>query len=198
MRLVLVQADEPGPREELYLGEAQLAVPTPDGRAVRFCAQAAPGQWDIWRLPLDGSSKPEPFLVTRERELLPSFSPDGRFVAYHSDDSGRPEVYVQPFPGPGEKRRISVAGGSLPRWRRDGRELFYLGADTQLMAVPIRLGSSAEPGTPSALFAIEAAQNVMTEYDVSRDGQRFLVNSPVPGAAAAPIVVLNWTADLPR
>ncbi|MGH9891764.1 MAG: hypothetical protein ACREA0_07245, partial [bacterium] len=191
-----------GGEEEVLLptsGTMQCATDwSPDGRFILYMDRNPNTNWDIWTLPLDAERKPIPLLRTPFRETQAVFSPDGRWVAYVSDESGRPEVYVQPFQGPGEKRRISAGGGSLPRWRRDGRELFYVGADNQLMAVPIRLGSSAEPGTPTALFALETARTVHEEYDVSPDGQRFLINSLVPGSAAAPTVVLNWTADIPR
>jgi len=171
---------------------------SPDGRFILYADRNPDTNWDLWILPLEGERKPIPFLRTRFREMEATFSPDGRWVAFASDESGRWEVYVQPFQGPGVKRRISTSGGSLPRWRRDGRELFYLGLDNQLMAVPVRLGSSFEPGTPRALFSIEAAQGGEISYDVAADGQRFIVNSPIPGAPAAPTVVLNWTATLPR
>ena len=106
------------------------------------------------------------------------------------------EVYVQPFEGPGERRRISPAGGIQPRWRRDGTELFYISADNQLTAVPVKLGATFEPGTPTALFPIDP--NAESSYDVSPDGERFVVISPIPGGPAPLTVVLNWTAELPR
>ncbi len=191
-----------GGEEEVLLpttGTMQCATDwSPDGRFLLYMDRNPSTNWDIWILPLEGERKPILFLRTRFREGEATFSPDGRWVAYASDESGRSEVYVQPFQRPGETRRISAAGGSLPRWRRDGRELFYIGPDGQLMAVPMRLGASLEPGTPAVLFTLAANPVVRTHYDVSHDGQRFLVVSPEPGAVSAPTVVLNWTADMPR
>jgi Tol biopolymer transport system component len=171
---------------------------SPDGRFIIYAERNPDTNWDLWVLPLGGERKPFPFLRTRFREMLATFSPDGRWVAFVSEESGRPEVYVQPFQRSGEKHRVSTAGGSLPRWRRDGKELFYVSHDNQLMAVPVQLGASFESGTPKALFSIEASQSVEISYDVSADGQRFIINSPIPGTAAPPTVVVNWAAELPR
>jgi eukaryotic-like serine/threonine-protein kinase len=116
------------------------------------------------------------------------FSPDGRWIAYQSNASGQDEIYVQAFPGPGDKSQISAAGGTLPVWRRDGRELFYL-ANGRLMAVPVTLsGARIDVGTPLALFAAPLGAS---QYDVSADGQRFLFNTTVK--EAPPItILLNW------
>lgn len=116
-------------------------------------------------------------------------------MAYVSDESGQQEVYVRPFQSSGERHRISTKGGSFPRWRRDGTELFYLSPDNQLMAVRVKLGASFEPGTPAALFTL-GGPNMAISYDVSADGQRFIASSAIPGAAAPPTVVLNWAAEL--
>src|SRR4029453_12475979 len=94
---------------------------------------------DIWALSLEGERRRFPVLETTFNETNAQFSPDGRWIAYQSDESGRVEIYVQPFPGPGRKVRISVSGGIQARWRRDGKELFYLGSDNRLMAVPVQL-----------------------------------------------------------
>jgi Tol biopolymer transport system component len=171
---------------------------SPDGRFILYADRNPDTNWDLWVLPLGGERKPFPFLRTRFREMLATFSPDGRCVAFVSEESGRPEVYVQPFQHPGEKHRVSTAGGSLPRWRRDGKELFYVSHDNQLMAVPVQLGASFESGTPKALFSIEASESAEISYDVAADGQRFIINSPIPGTAAPPTVLLNWAAELPR
>ena len=115
-----------------------------------------------------------------------------------SNESGRNEVYITRFDQPGEKWRISPAGGGSPRWRRDGKELFYLAADQRLMVVPIKSGAATfEAGAPTALFKIDSI--LEGDYDVTADGQRFLINSSVAGAQSSPFtVVLNWTADLKR
>jgi Tol biopolymer transport system component len=188
--------------EELLLksDEAKFATDwSPDGRYVlyHFSRQSL----DLWVLPLFGERRPEPFLRTDFQEMSGRFSPDGRFVAYVSNESGRFEVYVQSFPASGGKWQVSNGGGAAPRWRRDGRELFYLSADRKLMSVEV--GGSAdtfEAGVPKPLF--ETRVDSITGaplYDVSADGQRFLINVPVEENAPASVtVVLNWTADLKR
>src|SRR5207237_812990 len=109
------------------------------------------------------------------------FSPDGRWIAYASDDSGRPEVYVRPFPGPGGKERLSTNGGSQVRWRRDGRELFYVAIDGQMMSVPIRIDAArrvVDADPPKRLFAARIGGGggfSRQQYVVSTDGQRFLL-----------------------
>jgi Tol biopolymer transport system component len=150
-------------------------------------------------LPLTGDSKPLVFVEDRFSKDEPHFSPDGRWLAYESDESGQIDVYVQPFPGPGPKIRVSPSGGGGPRWRKDGRELFYLTQDGFLMAVPLKVGATLVPGVPQRLFKtpIPAVQLTIDQYDVAPDGQRFLFQVPVGTAAQAPItVVLNWAATL--
>jgi Tol biopolymer transport system component/tRNA A-37 threonylcarbamoyl transferase component Bud32 len=166
---------------------------SPDGRFLLYADRNATTDWDLWVLPLDGKREPFPLVRTRYEELGAVFSPDGRWVAYVSNETGQREVYVQRFPEPGDRRRVSTAGGSLPRWPRKGRELFYVTADDQLMAVPAVAGASLELGTPVRLF-----HNPGSQYDVSSDGRRFLVLAPLPGASTAPTVVLDWTAELPK
>ena len=142
-------------------------------------------------------SKTDPLLETPFNELDGAFSSDGRWMAYQSDESGQDQIYVQTIPASGAKYQISTTGGTQPRWRRDGKELFYFSTDRKLMAVPMALGARVEPGTPQALFTAVG----LTGYAPTRDGQRFLVNVPAgaEGAAAPPItVVLNWAAALPH
>jgi hypothetical protein len=118
-------------------------------------------------------------------------------MAYQSNESGQDQIYVQAIPASGAKYQVSTTGGTQPSWRRDGKELFYFSADQKLMAVPIKLSTSVEPGTPQELFTNAG----LTGYAPSPDGQRFLVNVPADGEAAAapPItVVLNWTAGLKK
>lgn len=127
------------------------------------------------------------------------FSPDGRWLAYESSESGRAEVYVQPFPSTGAKWSISRNGGRLPRWRRDGKELFYVTAEGKLAAVPIVAGETFQAGDPSELFDISFSPTGVNPYPyaVSADGQRFLVITPDETASTTAIsVVLNWTAAL--
>jgi Tol biopolymer transport system component len=133
--------------------------------------------------------------VRRELQL----SPDGKWIAYSSDESKqRTEVYVQSFPPTGIKRQISTAGGLQPRWRNDGRELFFIAEDGKLMAVPVKTGATFEFGSPSALFEPPVPQgNGSLGYEVSPDGQRFLFRTVPAGEKAAPItIVTNWLAAL--
>ena len=148
-------------------------------------------------MPLFGEQKPFPFLQTQFNEGSARFSPDGRWVAFISNESGREEVYVTRFDQPGEKWRISTSGGRSPRWRRDGKELFYLAADKKLMSVAVKGAATFEAGTPTALFKMDTI--IEGDYEAAGDGQRFLINSSVAGAQSSPFtVVLNWTKDLKR
>ena len=154
-------------------------------------------------LPLEGDRKPFPFEQTEHSEFGAAFSPDGRWLAYASDESGKMEVYVRTFtgkPGPaasGGKWLISTSGGTRPRWRRDGKELFYVANDGKLMAVEIKSGANFEAGAPKLLFDTHAHWGF---YDVTADGQRFIVTMPVEQAQVrSPItVVLNWQAGLKK
>jgi hypothetical protein len=131
---------------------------------------------------------------------LPQFSPDGKWIAYQSDKTGRNEIYIRPFPGSGGDSLVSTNGGAQARWNPNGRELFYVAADDQLTAVPIRVGSNGttlEPGTPVALFATTVGSRAINtnrhQYMVSPDGQSFVMNSVVGETTASPItVILNW------
>ena len=129
-------------------------------------------------LPLTGDRTPFPFLSTPFNELEGVFSPDGNWVAYQSNESGRFEVYVRPFPGPGGQSVVSTGGGNSPRWRPDGKELYYLAPDARLMAATVvTQGATLTPGTPEALFQTHITQGTnRQQYDVARDG-RFLINT---------------------
>lgn len=127
------------------------------------------------------------------------FSPDGKWVAYQSNETGRDEIWVRGFsPGnlkAGGKWLVSVGGGADPRWRADGKELFYLAPDRSLMAVPVKSGKTFERGSPQTLFRTQALLNAEPSYAVTPDGQRFLVRTTRDQAASA-TVVLNWMAEL--
>jgi eukaryotic-like serine/threonine-protein kinase len=158
-------------------------------------------RYDLYVLLLSGERKPFPFLQTEFNEAHAQFSPDGRWVAYVSDASGRAEVYVQSFPASGGKWQISTGGGDQPEWRSDGKELFYLSPDKKIMAVPITAGASFEAGAPAALFTthvkLTSLTNQRNNYVVAADGQRFLVNNLVEEGNTQPItLVLNWAAGL--
>jgi len=154
---------------------------------------------DLWLLPLNGDRKPVPYLQTPFDELNARFSPDGRWMAYQSNESGRFQIYLQTVPPSGAKYQISSSGGAVPQWRRDGKELFYVAADQKLMAVPVKLGTTVEAGTPQPLFPVFPVGASFFSYVPMRDGQRFLVNVPAGGEAAVapPItVVTNWQRGL--
>ena len=173
---------------------------TPDGRFVLYASQTANAQRDLWVLPLFGDKKPQMVVGTPFEEHQGRFSPDGRWIAYQSNEGGRTEIWVQPFPGPGAKSQISNGGGVEPQWRRDGRELFYTAPDNRLMAVPLTLGDdTVAAGQPVALFSatLSPLGGAVNQYLASPDGQRFLVDTMVE--EASPITILqNWKGTAPR
>ena len=172
---------------------------SPDGRFILFVVAAPKTGFDLWVLPLFGDRKPFQFLQTQFNERGGQFSADGRWVAYVSDESGRPEVYVAPFPGPGGKWQVSTTGGTQPRYRRDGKEIFYLAPDNKLMAAAVNgQGSAFEVGAVRPLFDTRPSGPGFV-YDVAPDGQRFLVNTLTEEVASAPItLVVNWPALLKK
>jgi eukaryotic-like serine/threonine-protein kinase len=150
---------------------------------------------DLWVLPLNDDRKKTPYVQTQFNESGGRLSPDGKWMAYASDESGNQEVYVQSFPNPGSKLRISLGGGSHPRWRRDGRELFYIASDENLMAVPIKPGPTFEAGSPKTLFEtrLNDFHGTRNDYAATSDGQRFLINTRTEDKASSQIVVVtNW------
>ena len=172
---------------------------SPDGRHLLFSAITS-SDYDLWLVPLAGDPKPVRFLSAPGDQWHGNFSPDGRLVAYTSSESGRFEVQVQTFPLTDRQWTVSTTGGYEPRWRADGREIYYLSAEQKLMAVGVGPGPSF--GTPAELFQVRVAGGVSsnrTHYVPSRDGRRFLINTPAGDAAIVPItVVLNWTAALKK
>jgi serine/threonine-protein kinase len=174
---------------------------SPDGQLLAFTDFSPTTAADIWVL-RTGDRKAQPFLQTPAREGAPQFSPDGRWLAYSSDESGRREVYAQPYPGPGGKYLISTEGGGEPVWNRNGRELFYRSGD-KMMSVEITTQPSFTAGKPKLLFErpYDLSGGTFPNYDVSPDGQRFLMVKPVEPEQAGPTqinVVLNWTEELKR
>ncbi len=173
---------------------------SPDGRHILFTSRAeADTGWDIWALPTDGDRKPFPIVKTVFGELWATFSPDGNYIAYQSNESGRAEIYVHEFPEARNKWQVSTEGGTEPFWRRDGREMFYR-AGSQLMAVPVQSGATFTAGTPVPLFRTRFATILMRgRYRPAPDGQRFLVLGALAREAEQPAdVVLNWTSALQR
>jgi len=169
---------------------------SPDGRFLLY-TQGQP--FDLWVLPLFGERIPFPFLTTPFNETQPQFSPNGRWVVYNSNESGRSEIYVQAFPPTGGKWQVSTARGNDPQWRLDAKELFYL-EGRKMMAVPVNTGGPAfEAGIPAALFttAIPVATR-RNRYVVAANGQRFLVNTVPEELHPVFTVVLNWEAGVKR
>ena len=156
---------------------------------------------DLWIQPMTSAQKPTPFLQTDYSESQAQISPDGRWIAYVSDESGSQEVYIQNFPSPGNKLQISTGGGSQPKWRRDGKELFYVSLDKKVMTVQLKGNSTLEPGIPLVLFQTQIATWVeaRNQYVVSADGQRFFINTPLKQIASSPInVMVNWSTTLKK
>jgi Tol biopolymer transport system component len=173
-----------------------------DGRFLSFGTLPAGGKrnFQLWALSMTGERRASAFATEATVQENSRFSPDARWIAYASDESGRFEIYIRPFPGPGGQWQVSTAGGSHPRWRRDGREIFYLSSDNRIMAVPLSLGAaSLQAGSPVPLFPVRL-QKVSPEdsiYEVSADGQRFLVNSVSGEEPARTLTLLtDWTALL--
>jgi Tol biopolymer transport system component len=190
--------------EERLLASSENKFPvdwSSDDRFLLYVSNEPAMSYDLSALPLAKLREPLSVRRTSSEERDGQFSPDGAWVAYQSNESGRPEVYVQAFPGPGGRWRISgEGGGAQVRWRGDGRELFYLALDGSLIATPIRVapdGRAIEAGPPTMLFRTRLGRGVQTsnrqQYMVSSDGKRFLMNAIVEEAMRSPLnVVLNW------
>ena len=208
---ILFSSDRRG-KPDLYVrtldsGEEELIVDSPgrnfprhwtrDGQFILF-GWFIRDSLDLWMLPLMGEGKPKPILETPFSQWSARVSPDGRWLAYNSNESGRVEAYIQPFQTPGEKLRLSVNGSGPVSWRGDGKELFYLALDGTMMAVPIQAGDAMEPGIPQSLFQTGiATATVLRQFAVTEDGQRFLLLAPLPAESATAItVVLNWNVRL--
>ncbi len=208
-RSILFRGDWVGPPDvyRVSVGSPEGAAPlvvrpgvqspedvSPDGRFLVFTEWSRRTNGDLWLVPLTGDGQAVALTQTPFDEKGARFSPDGRWLAYYSNESGSREVYLRPVTGSGERIRVSSNGGTMPRWRRDGRELFYLAPDGAVMAVPIAPGVRPQPGVGSALFRVEG---VLRDYDVAADGQRFVVDVAEPDPA--PIRVLaNWPSLRPQ
>ena len=174
---------------------------SPDGRYILYQNNDPKTNSDLWILPLTGDHKPFPYAHTNANEDIGHFSPDGRWIAYTSSESGKFEIFVQSFPLTVGKYQVSTGGGFNPRWSKDGKEIFYVAPDRKLMAVDVRItGTSVELGIPKPLFQTETeSYTSWNTYVPSRDGKRFLVNTVVGGTSEKPImVIMNWTEGIAK
>jgi len=196
--LYRMPVDGSAPPERIWKGEGPQypGRGSADGSLVPFTEENVQNNVDIWVLSLQGEPKAEPFLQTPFREDSPSFSPDGKWIAYTSNESGRDEVYVRPYPGPGGKNPVSTDGGSGPLWSMDGKELFYARGDA-MMAVEVNTEPAFSAATTHKLFEGKYAWQRQLNYDVAPDGQRFVLIKPQGGGASHELrVVLNWFEEL--
>jgi len=185
-----------GAAEALRLQDA-----SPDGRVIVYTIAGKNGRSELWTMAAAGGT-PTPYLQADANFGQAQLSPDGKWIAYVSNESGREEVFVQSFPQPGNKHQVSDGGGAQPRWKKNGGALFYLAPDRTLMSVPLQTAATIQIGRPAPLFRTRleflALQGpiFMAGYDVSADGQRFLLNAPATLALPPIDVVLNWTSLL--
>jgi len=172
---------------------------SPDGKHLLYYEKRPDSKTDIWLLPMAG--KPEPFLATEAAEWGAKFSPDGRYVAYTSDESGQYEIYVQPFPATGERWKVSTEGGGMPIWSPKGDELFYRRLSmTQMMVVTVKTKAGFERSRPRVLFAGNYLDVPGDSYDIYPDGEHFLMlNATEEGTTRAQLdVVFNWFEEVKR
>jgi len=170
-----------------------------DGSWLIYASLGQETDWDLWALPMKGGAgKPIPLARTKFAEYTATLSPDGKFLAYRSTESGRGEIYIQEFPEAKSKWQVSANGGTDPHWRNDGRELYYRTRDLSIMAVPVQPTPTFTSGTPQALFrAPFALINARGLFRASPDGKRFLVLRTMGQEAIQPLtVVLNWTGAI--
>lgn len=170
-----------------------------DGRYIVYGANMPNSNGDIYALPIFGDMKPFPVIQSSAADDEPRLSFDGKWLAYNSNESGTHQVYIVSFPKPDHRRQITASGGSQPRWRKDGKELYYLAPDGKLMAVDIAAGETTiDSGIPHLLFDTHLVVDpIRDQFAVTADGQRFLIETTITAATPTPInVVLNWTAAL--
>lgn len=171
---------------------------SPDGKLLVF-QQAPQGINEIWMVSASGEGKPFPVPQAQSPAIASTFSPNGKWLSYCSSETGDQKVYVVPFPGPGGKWQVSSGGGCYPRWRRDGKELFYLSPDNKFMAAEVRAdGSTFAIGAVHALFETRMYRAIFGGYDVAADGQSFVVAYEPGQPNVAITLVENWDADLKK
>ena len=193
-----------GTPEQPLLREPTMIYPTdvsPDGSVLLY-TRATGLSTDLWYVPLGAERTPHPFVQTAFHERDGQFSPDGKWVAYQSNEAGHYEIYLQPFPGPGGRIQVSSSGGQHVRWARNGPELFYIAADQRLTSVRVTFGANGKLvlGTPVPLFRAEFDSSFLTrqQYVVSPDGQRFLFNAATDVVEPPSItLILNWKGTAP-
>jgi len=169
-----------------------------DGRFLLYHEIQTGRKMDTWALPLTGGRKPVPLLQGSPNQIFAVFSPDGKWIAYSSDESGKWEVYVAAFPidrVPAGKRMISDGGGSHPEWSRDGKQIYYLAADKRIMTVAVETAHERfTAGAPRALFQSDIVSDFRARFAVTSDGQQFLIPSAAgQGGPAVATVIVNWT-----
>jgi serine/threonine protein kinase len=199
-------ANGSGDGETLLRGAAFPAAWSPDGRFIFFIERGVRTRMDLWVLPMFGDKKEYQLSNSPFDEQTPQLSPDGRWLAYTSDETGNYEIYIQSFSTDGklgtDKKRVSTTGGRFPVWRRDGSELFFVAADGQMMSSPVKTGGTEfQFAAPKPLFKTRmlAWTTNFHEYDVSPDGQRFLIGTLIgEPKAPTPTVILNWSAILKK
>jgi dipeptidyl aminopeptidase/acylaminoacyl peptidase len=194
-RDALLKPLKAGSAPEKILGDPALdELPTdvsPDGRYLLVERESVGRGRDIYIYSMQ-EKKSTPFLTSIAAEETALFSPDGKWVAYVSDESGRNEVYVQSFPTPAAQWQISTSGGAMPKWSPDGTELFFVAADGHLMSAPVKIGESFEAGAARSLFPVRLRANTLTEFDITADGTRFLLNTLAPRNDPPLSVLINW------
>lgn len=174
----------------------QLTDWSMDGRTLVFEEQSRETGWNIGVVSVDGDRTPRVVIQSRFQERMGSLSPDGRYLAYTSDETGRTEVYVVTYPDVTDKWTISTSGGTAPRWRKDGSELFFLDPSGMLMSVPVSRGARLSVGVPKALFDLQALPSDGFTYAPASDSQRFLVARLTESAPTPITVIVNWLALL--
>ena len=198
--MTLYRRPSTGGAEEELLANSQPPVFSrswsPDGKYLLFEKGPAGGRQEIWALPLAGDRKP--FQVVPSGNFLsnePTFSPDGHWILYTSNESGRSEVYVVPFGSKAGKWQVSGNGGQSAHWRNDGKEIYYVGINNMLTAVPVTVSARGfETGSPQTLFPALISSGAL--YEPALGGQRFLFDTAGEQRSEAITLVLNWTADL--